>query len=461
MRGFRKLNKKKIYKIEKKLEKYFKFLSSLQFAVINLIHLAFLCAIGTFLESYYDHRLARLLIYDSIWMKIALSLLSINLMAVLVDRWPWKKRHIGFVMAHFGILFLIAGSFVTQIKGIDGSLRLALGEKNKSIVLPSEIIVVYASFDGKKTTRIYRDQPVFLLKRPKKEKPYNISLGSDSMQIIDYYPYAVGRAMYQSDVHGNTVIHFRLSGERANISDWIYKEKFKPFLKKKVGLAHIVISDGEYVSKERNELILTEEDNENLSYILVSKGQIQKKGRIKKGEKIKTGWMDLDFHLIDFYKARKIYQFDPKKTPNNQTTSAVKIQFEDQIRWLSLNSFLYFYKENYVYIVGYMNEKFSLNLDIQLENFKIKRYPGSLKAKEYESLVIVDESEKKLISMNQPLKYKGWTFYQSSFEEDDQGQIQSSILSVNKDPGRFIKYFGAFLIVIGVFVLVFFRKSPF
>ena len=440
------------------LKKIFKFLSSLKFAVINLVHLAFLSAVGAFLESHYDHVTARELVYNSLWLSGALILLSINLLMVLIHRWPWKKHHTGFVMAHFGILILIAGSLITRLEGVDGSLRLIPEKSSRSIILPSEIFVIYSS-DGDDMTEIHHSKkPFFFFNPPTKEKPYTLFLEKqEPLHIINYHPYALSRVVYQPDPKGNTAIRFRLSGERANVVDWIYKKNLKPFFQKKIGLAELVISDGSYTPQSPNELIFV--PSKELSYTLVSKGKIRQKGVLKKGDQIQTGWMDLTFHLLDFFKARQVYEFHPQKESGDQTISAIQIKWGDQQQWLGLNSSVAFYKKDQAFIFGYMNERLNLGFDLRLNEFKIKRYPGSVKAKEYESSVTVDGFKKVLISMNEPLKYRGWTFYQSSFEEDDQGRIQSSILSVNKDPGRWIKYCGSFFVVLGIFFLFYLRKN--
>jgi cytochrome c biogenesis protein ResB len=64
-----------------------------------------------------------------------------------------------------------------------------------------------------------------------------------------------------------------------------------------------------------------------------------------------------------------------------------------------------------------------------------------------------------VISMNEPLKKDGYTFYQSSFEQNERGEATVSILSVNHDPGRWIKYLGSFLIVLGSSMLFWFRRA--
>ena len=440
--------------------RFFRFLSSLKFAVINLLALAAICAVATFMESYYSAYFARIFVYHSVWMKIILSSLCVNLTAVLVDRWPWKKRHLSFVSAHFGILILIAGAFLTEKKGVDGSLRLARGEEGRSIVLPSKILAVYSSFDGKNQSEIYKDEPIFLMKKPSVKNPYKIPLGTQQMEVIDFYPYALSKEVFlkKPDSKG-WAIRFLISGESVRVSDWIYKKPAAQVVQKKIGPARIVIHLGDSTPEQKNELVFSEMSRRGLKYRLVSQGHIRSEGFLKKGEKIPTGWMDLKFHLLDFYKAQKVYQFTPVKKETENTVEAIQVRFQDQERWMSLNSFLSFYREKSVYMLAYMNRRKSIGMRVKLLDFKVMRYPASRKAMEYESVIQVDEAPPVKVSMNEPLKYKGWTFYQSGFEEDEEGRAVASIFSVNRDPGRLVKYFGSFLIVIGVFALLFLRRK--
>ena len=70
-----------------------------------------------------------------------------------------------------------------------------------------------------------------------------------------------------------------------------------------------------------------------------------------------------------------------------------------------------------------------------------------------------------LISMNRPLRFRGYTFYQSAYGEDDQHGA-SSTFAVVKNAGRWLPYISSALIFLGL-VLHFFgqllaalKKSP-
>ncbi|MEZ4873834.1 MAG: hypothetical protein R2827_16660 [Bdellovibrionales bacterium] len=76
-------------------------------------------------------------VYHSWWMYGTLLVLSVQLIAVMVDRWPWKMRHTGFILAHIGILVTIYGSILTRFFGIDGSMAIPIGEKTRFVIMPS------------------------------------------------------------------------------------------------------------------------------------------------------------------------------------------------------------------------------------------------------------------------------------------------------------------------------------
>jgi len=61
------------------------------------------------------------------------------------------------------------------------------------------------------------------------------------------------------------------------------------------------------------------------------------------------------------------------------------------------------------------------------------------------------------IYMNHVLDYKGFRFFQESYDLDERG----TILSINKDPGKFPTYFGYFLLSLGLVLNIFNPKSRF
>ena len=101
----------------------------------------------------------------------------------------------------------------------------------------------------------------------------------------------------------------------------------------------------------------------------------------------------------------------------------------------------------------------SLPFSVRLDKFKLERYPGSMSPSSYSSWVSVNDPERKNsfkyhIFMNHVLDYRGFRFFQSSFDPDEKG----SVLSVNHDPGTLPTYIGYLMLVIG-FIWSFLSKK--
>lgn len=93
----------------------------------------------------------------------------------------------------------------------------------------------------------------------------------------------------------------------------------------------------------------------------------------------------------------------------------------------------------------------ALPFAVELKDFEKTAYPGTDTARAYRSDVIVHDGAVRWparISMNAPLRYKGYTFYQSAFEQTDQGEI--TILAVVENSGRVLPYLGTLVIAAGL-----------
>jgi cytochrome c biogenesis protein ResB len=109
--------------------------------------------------------------------------------------------------------------------------------------------------------------------------------------------------------------------------------------------------------------------------------------------------------------------------------------------------------------LGYGRTETTLPFRLTLLDFKSETYPGSRMAATYESRVRVDDPQRGTsvhhISMNHPLHYQGYTFFQASFVD---GQPATSIFSVSRAPGLPFVYLGTVLISLGVLWMSFFKR---
>ncbi len=220
---------------------------------------------------------------------------------------------------------------------------------------------------------------------------------------------------------------------------------------------------------EMNEIYLNKLDSENASYAYFDKNEKKpyQSGSVKIGQVVPTHWMGLELRLLDYLEsAREEWDVKPSDHPTPLTTAVVFVEYKSRKEWLLLNDILKVFDDQTAYLVSYQNRRLQLDFPIKLNEFKIDRYQGTQKAMSYSSQVtagtgeLSSEKQDTLISMNEPMKYKGYTFYQASFQQDEQtGEPTASILSVNKDPGRPIKYTGSLILTAGILWLFYQRRK--
>lgn len=102
----------------------------------------------------------------------------------------------------------------------------------------------------------------------------------------------------------------------------------------------------------------------------------------------------------------------------------------------------------------------ALPFTIELLEFRRDMYPGTALAKSYQSRVrIIDGNSRweSLISMNEPLRYKGYTFFQSSYIATPEGDV--SVLAAVWNAGRAFPYIAGIAVCIGLIVHLFMRRK--
>jgi len=99
-------------------------------------------------------------------------------------------------------------------------------------------------------------------------------------------------------------------------------------------------------------------------------------------------------------------------------------------------------------------EKVVLPVGIKLLDFEKSMHPGTGIPRSFTSRVEITTGRTKrmaVISMNRPLRYREYTFYQSSYSEDGMGG-ESSTFSVVSNTGRWLPYIASAMLFLGLAV---------
>lgn len=204
---------------------------------------------------------------------------------------------------------------------------------------------------------------------------------------------------------------------------------------------------------------------ETVELILKKSGKSVLQKSIKLGEVVTTPWMGIQITLNALHwnstKEDQVVPITPTEKANFLPPSALQIEPyqgapADQL-WITEGEEKSLAVNDRAYGIYYGRRIETLPFKLKLNSFKKVDYPGSSMAKSFESQVTISDSQKNvLISMNEPLEYKGYTIYQSSYEQFPGGGA-ASIFSVNKDPGRPLKYWGSIILCLGIVVFTVMR----
>lgn len=471
---------------------------SLKFAVVILLGLTGALIVATILESTYDTPTAQYWVYQTYAFYGLLGLLGWLILAVALSRLPWQPRHLPFLSAHLGILLLLYGSWLTLQFGVDGSMTVTEGRTESSVELTEPLLLV--SDEGRVNTTHVPWIPPNAKFHPIDIPAYGLRVSeyiSRAESKVDFVPSTnamdlAAPAIRLKIAGGPTAPPFMRMGQEA----WLWGGD-PNWMKQQVGPAILSMASPGAQAADRTKFSSA---GPEISFRLdavksVLHASIQtsegkktehsfpfKEPKDLIGKTIKTGWkFDATATILDWIpRALTDVKFAPARIQYgaNVSPSAILLRTKENSDapgskiWLGLGDRATLDipgadgKSKRV-TVGYFPRRVVLPFGVKLEEFKIDRYQGTNNPSEFSSVVSVDgaaNGEKvvnHLISMNEPLKYGGYTFYQASYI-DAQPRPTTSIFSVNQDPGRWLKYWGSIFLVGGtiwLFAMKYWKKK--
>jgi hypothetical protein len=105
------------------------------------------------------------------------------------------------------------------------------------------------------------------------------------------------------------------------------------------------------------------------------------------------------------------------------------------------------------YLIAMRHARTALPFSVKLVHFEQDLYPGTDKPRSYQSEVVIEDHGAQwhsLIRMNEPLRYKGYTFYQASYLVG--APRATTVLAVIRNIGRSFPYISSIVICIGMLI---------
>ena len=156
-----------------------------------------------------------------------------------------------------------------------------------------------------------------------------------------------------------------------------------------------------------------------------------------------------DFKLIPL---PKTYKMDEKNVPGIDVTFMFNNESIGRyIFWGGMDIYQEIIIDGQQFLAAVRPKRLYLPFQIKLNDFRKANYDRTAIAKTYESDVTVltnNANFDSTISMNKPLRFKGFTFFQASFTDDE----ITSVFQVVKNPSWLVPYLSSLLIVLGLFI---------
>ena len=183
------------------------------------------------------------------------------------------------------------------------------------------------------------------------------------------------------------------------------------------------------------------------------------------GTPIPSPWSDLKFCVLRrFENARSERVVEAVQPVRQERQPAILVEIETAEHrnemWLQKNLQYPVTVNGTPYTLTFGDQIVPLGFALKLDRFQVGYYPGVRRPRSFESHVTIEDaasgrSQSRVVSMNHPASFAGYTFYQSSYRQE--GGRSVSFLSVARDPGQPIVFSG-YIGLMGGMVLVLITK---
>ena len=192
-------------------------------AALLLILLLISMACATVAESQRGTEYAAALFYHAAWFEVLLGLLGLNMFAALILRYPFGKKDAGFILAHMGILSVLAGSLITQEFGVDGQIVLTEGQSTSVMGVNQDTVSVRNRETGKTVNFENGRNALSDFNRINDLSIPVITGESWQAEILEYVPDSAWRDVVEdSNPQVSPAIEIALTHESEKRTSWVF-----------------------------------------------------------------------------------------------------------------------------------------------------------------------------------------------------------------------------------------------
>lgn len=467
-----------------KENRVFRSLASLRLAVVLLAVLAVMSIAGTIAESKFDADTARTWIYEAPWFNLWLALLAANLACSALARWPWTRRHTGFLLTHLGIIVILVGALIGQIWGVEGTMTLFKNAPPDNALVMAERVLTIRDNDAQRGVMIRLGRrPLEVGHRPLElwitPGGWNIeATGSSSRLLASFLPSAAPS--------GAPAVRVRLHTAAMNqtVDQWLLAgDRDRSRLDLGIVTVDLVSGANEALpSGAPNRAVVRANDDGSLGVTVFKGGQPVPTAPLPLGEAVASGWNDWTITAVEVLaSAAPGFRFEPwpdnkPPPPGQRLLDGAKIKASRgeaaSEQWVAAGWRASFAAGPLPLDVSYGWEIHRLPFGLALTDFSVERNEGTDEPAGFRSnlaVVLPDGTTAATAScsMNRPANYPdawwrsltGLTYKisQASWNPNDLGQSSVQIL---RDPGWLAKWSGSLILSAGLVMMFLSRQPP-
>lgn len=450
--------------------KIFRFLFTPIFMGILFVVLAVAMAIATFIENDFGAATAKAAVYNARWFELLFLLLAINLAGQVIVFRLYRREKLTVMIFHLAFIIMLIGAAITRYTGYDGMMHIREGESSDvTFSSGNELVFKLTDKDG----NIVASHSRPLLTASSERNRYNkvLSAGDEQYRLTlnGYLPDMAKQVEESPD--GVPVVSFLATQDMATGENIVlFQGETARAGEMTIGfdreaVVMVTLHEGSFFIKAVMEMQATLMTDMSVtvyppdSLVALVPRTVYTIGgyRIVPRKMLLSGAVTLapaaDNAGGDGYGALDLTL---SGAGIEQTIYLSDNMGEERSEWSGDAG-------SYTAHVSYGARVLNLPFSIRLNDFKVERYPGSNSPSGFRSEVTLSDPAHGTefdyeIYMNHILKYKGFRFYQSSYDKDEKG----TILSVNHDlAGMLTTYAGYSLLFLFIVLSMINRKSFF
>jgi len=456
------------------MKKLLKNILSIETATVLMLLFAFSCAVATFIENDYGTLGAKSFVYNKTWFELIMLILVLSSLANIIWFKMYKIKKFFIFFIHISFAFILLGAGLTRYLGYEGIMTIPESTiQNKMVSNDEYIQAVLLTKDKKEIVK--KDKKVLMTQLSQTD--FDLKIDKDlSLEFERFVPNAAEKIITVND--GEPMVNLiitDLTGARSIDlkNKKIYSDKYTNFSLNK-NIEDNSKPKVNFFTKDKQIYI---KSNVSITYNFmdgVGQGSTKANEAIPLRNDIIYMVAQTRFVTPDFSVSGKVEVVSIDKTlvkKDKQLNAVIaKLNYKGKISEVSLfgkGGSNQGYKktiklDDKTLKLSWGAKIIELPFSLYLNDFKLERYPGSKSPSTYSSYVKVydmkdDITFEQLISMNNPLSYKGFKFFQSSYTMNE----TATILSVNKDPGVIPTYIGYFLLFTGLIFSLFMKNGRF